>query len=178
MHLDSQETDEKYYGAEGLQLHRTVTALATVIHDELQLDLNYASTGLWSSLGLCFSTLLMLYEAHCHAPEMWVATSDHQEMQGIAAEGLRKITKAIADYSQRLEAAIEQWGQVEMSIFACECIFSAASTCVWYVGETGELEASQMLANLRSLLQVIQRRWRTAGRMLEALSWQEKAFET
>ena len=177
MHLDSQETDEKHYGAEGLQLHRTITALATAIQHELEQDLNSAMSGLWSPLGLCLSILLMLYEAHCHTPETWVATSDHQEMQSIAAEGLRNTTKTIANYSQRLNAAIELSETAEVSIFACECIFSAASNCVWYVGETGELDASQMLVNLRSLLQVIRHRWRTAGRMLEALSWQEKAFE-
>ena len=176
-HLDSQEIDKTRYGAEGLQLHRTTTALATAVQEELEQGSGSLSSGLWSSMALCFSTLFMLYEAHCHAPETWVTTSEQQEMQVIAADGLRKTTRAVAKYTQHLKIAIEQSDLGEVSILACECIFSAASMCVWFVGETGEAEASDMLAELRSSLQVVQGRWRVAKSMLEVVDWEERAFD-
>lgn len=173
-HLDSQEIDKTHYGAEGLQLHCNITALATAVQEELEQDSGSLLNGLWSSMDLCFSTLFMLYEAHCHAPETWLATSEQQDMQVIATDGLKKITRAVVKHAQQLKLAIEQSDSDGVSILPCECIFSATSMCVWFVGETGEAEASNMLAKLRSSLQVMQGRRRVATSMLEFLDWERE----
>ena len=165
------ETESQIVNA--LQLQRTVCALANVIHDKFEQDT--ATTGdteLWSAMGLAYSTLLALYEHHSHLSISSNPFVGQDQVRIPAFEGMRTVTQDVAKFARSLRLHLTPETLSKASLLVCECLFSAGTSCVWYLGESGDEEAATMLIEIRSTLEVLAGRWCVAQSMLDVLDWE------
>lgn len=161
--------------ASALQLQRTVSALTQAIQDKLEQDLtSTGDTELWSAMAFSYSTLLALYEHHSHLCAGSNSFIGHDQLRDPALEGLRTTTENVAKFSRSLRRWLKPGRIPAASLLVCECLFSAGTSCVWYIGESGDQDAVAILADLQSTLAVLAHRWRISQSMLDVLDWEQK----
>ena len=133
------------------QLQRTVSALSKVIQRQFEQGLVLPSnTDLWSAMALVYSTLLALYKHHSHLNTNFNPFIGHNEVRSLRSrvcQPQHRTLQGILSFKawltpDRLPAA---------SVFVCDCLFPAGTSCVWHGGESGDHEAAVVLADIRYL---------------------------
>lgn len=193
-HVDDASLPLEYRFQDALQLSRTMKALADVIpveHDEQDEDMK---PSLCSSMAICYSSLLTLYENYsCTEGALEGSGEDRLFMQQESLEGLREYSQRVLQLARRVKRIIEQHGASGLSPMIIDSIYQGAANCkyplsqrfgnpevlilftdAWYVRESSDQECGECLLELKEVLMLLDRRWRVAGQYLFYVSEFEK----
>ncbi|KAL9115940.1 MAG: hypothetical protein Q9227_000308 [Pyrenula ochraceoflavens] len=172
-HRNDKSIDLRFQFAEALQLHRTISALYSVLPAEFEADPERMSM----SMALCCSTQLALCDPYsCTEAHQGSNSVEETEMQAVAINAIQSVAEYVYTFSQHLSVSMSSNLDV-INPFIAECIYQAAATKMWLVYENGTSEASQRLQSLKSTLHTINARWRIGGEYLKVLeTWEASLF--
>lgn len=157
---------------EGIQLHRTIQALANLLPSDFQrLPVQYGT-----SLALCYSSLLHLYDPFaCTESNRGDHTVEETEMQTIAIAGLKSVAADALQFSILLQTSMAE-SPSSISPLIGDCIYVTATTYAWLVHESGSAEMAEAYHTLRKVLKAMNSRWAVAGHYLAILNKSKDAF--
>ncbi|KAI6807940.1 hypothetical protein KC332_g13203 [Hortaea werneckii] len=176
-HIDDKTTPLDYRFEEALQLHRTLKALAALLPTEAEGEDPTAGPTLCSSLAICYSALLTLYDAYgCSERLVPDAPESQLVMQKESIQGIAEVCESVLLLSRKIRQRIELGESLgRLSPLTIECIYEAGASYAWYLRETSEPHYAEKLAEVKELLRLCERKWRVAGdyiRIIEATEYQ------
>jgi hypothetical protein len=138
------------------------------LEHELETDDLPTFMALSSAMGICFSAIVALYDAHSCADmddPSGVGLPEQLKMQGVALSGLHEIGASVCKFASRITVvAISSASCAAMlSPFVCEAFYATAKQFIWYIRETGKLELLATVKNLTEALQLLGQRWNVAS---------------
>lgn len=126
-HIDDKTMPRDYRFQEGLQISRTLKALADAIpndHDESDPDRTPHSC---TSMAICYSGLLTLYDAYScteNAPDN--GGEGYLQMQQESIIGLKEYSDRVLQLARRVKAIIERQGTSHLSPMIVDSIYQGA----------------------------------------------------
>lgn len=186
-HIDDKTIPCEYRFQDALQLSRTMRALADVIpndHDEQDPDMK---PPLCTSIAICYSSLLTLYDAYsCTERAEEFTHEDQLVMQKESIEGLNEYSSRVFELGRQVKSIIERHGTAGLSPMIVDSTYQGAANCrhtvlnlistpedllthlldAWYVRESSDPVCGERLAELKEVLIMLDRRWRVAGQYL------------
>lgn len=127
-HIDDRTLPCVYRFQDGLQLSRTMQALADVIpsdHDEQDPDMKPA---LCTSMAICYSSLLTLYDSYsCTERAQDNAGEDQLHMQQESINGLREYSERVLQLARRVKSIIERHGTSGLSPMIIDAVYQSAA---------------------------------------------------
>ncbi|KAI7190102.1 hypothetical protein KC352_g21796 [Hortaea werneckii] len=175
-HIDDKTIPLDYRFEEALQLHRTLKALAALLPTEAEGDDPTAGPTLCSSLAICYSALLTLYDAYgCSERLVPDAPESQLVIQKESIQGITEVCESVLLLSRKIRQRIELGEDLgRLSPLTIECIYEAGASYAWYFRETSEPHYAEKLAEVKELLRLCERRWRVAGQYLHYIDefWQ------
>ncbi|KAK5134599.1 hypothetical protein LTR08_006255 [Meristemomyces frigidus] len=178
-HLTDKTIPADYRFDEALQLNRTIRALAGILPDEAEDDDPAVRPTLCTSMAICYSGLLTLYDAYsCTTNNVSLGPEAQLVMQKEAIEGLAEISATVMIFARRIRAFIDRAGLPKLSPFTIDCIYQAAANYAWYVRESSDPACGERLAELKELLMLCDQRWRVAGQYVFTVQsfWESNEF--
>ncbi|KAH8660317.1 fungal-specific transcription factor domain-containing protein [Xylariales sp. PMI_506] len=140
------------------------------------------SFSLYSAMGLCFSALIMLYDAHTcavadHPDGMGLA--EQLEIQGVALQGLIRVCTDVHEFSGAIRQVVAPADEDRIttttaatSPLITDCLYAAARCYLWYWNDTNKLELLQPLKELVGTLEQLGAYWRVGSEYLGILNGQ------
>ncbi|KAI7181532.1 hypothetical protein KC324_g8617, partial [Hortaea werneckii] len=166
-----------YRFEEALQLHKTLKALAALLPTEAEGEDPTTGPTLCSSLAICYSALLTLYDAYgCSERSVPDAPESQLVMQKESIQGIAEVCESVLLLGRKIGQRIELGeGLGRLSPLTVECMYEAGASYAWYLRETSNPQYGEKLAEVKELLRLFERRWRVAGdyiRIIEATEYQ------
>ena len=159
-HLNDRNVDPKFRFSEAGQLHRTLTALASLLPAEFQNSPEQLS----SSVALVYGGMLHLYDPYaCTESNGGHHTPEETEMQTIAIAGLRTTAEQVLSFSQRLQTCVG-YNLGASSPLVIDCLYQAAATYAWLLYETANPDMLSSFNSLTECLKMLDVRWKVAGK--------------
>jgi hypothetical protein len=144
---------------EAAQLHRTMSALSSLMTSEFQASPDRMST----ATALCYGTLLSLYDQYaCTESNRGEHTVEETDMQAMAIAGLNSISEAGLRFSHQVQMSMAQ-NLAATSPLIADCLYQTAASYAWLVRETGSPEVFAALQSVSSTLKTMSARWQVAG---------------
>lgn len=129
-HLCDKNLPPDYRFEEALQLHRTARSLAGLLPSEAEEDDPALKPTLCSSMGICYSALLELYDSYsCTERAVPNGPETQLEMQKVSIEGISEISGTVLHLAQRIRKFIERAGLRQVSPFVIDALYQAAANC-------------------------------------------------
>ena len=129
-HLDDKALPIEYRFDEALQLHRTMRALADVLPNEAGEDDPSVRPTLCTSMAICYSGLLTLYDAYsCTERAVENAPETQLFIQKESIEGLSEISGKVVHLARRVRRFIEKSGLGRFNPMLVDCFYIAAANC-------------------------------------------------
>nr|POE69106.1 putative transcriptional regulatory protein [Quercus suber] len=178
-HRNDKSIPLDYRFDEALQLNRTVRALASVLTDEVVHDEASAHPALSTSLAICYSALLELFEGYCCTERTPLNASETQlVMQRESIGGIFEISDTIMVFARRTKTFIETAGLGRISPFVIDALYQAAANFAWTFNESSDARSAQCFVELKELLSVLNKRWRVAEAYTSILDgfWMQAKF--
>ena len=120
-----------YMYDEALQLHRTMCALADVLRDEASEDDPILRPSLCTSMAMCYSGLLTLYDAYSCTERVHEHQCETQlVMQKESIEGLSEFSGRVVQLAQRIRGVIDSDGIGRLNPMVIDCVYQAAANCM------------------------------------------------
>ena len=164
-HKGDKTLDAPFRFSEAAQLHRTINALATLLPREF----DTAPDRLSSSLAICYSSMLSLYEPYsCTETNHGEHTTEEVDMQAIAIAGLKRVSEEVLKFSHNLKRTMT-YDTAAISPLVADCLYVAAANYAWLVQERGTPEMLASYNNLIEVLKLLDLRWKVAGEYLRIL---------
>ena len=132
-HLDDKELPHDYRFEDALQLHRTMRALADVLPGEAADDDPNLKPSLCTSMAICYSGLLTLYDAYScteRAHELGDQSEAQLVMQKESIDGLSEFSGRVVILAQKVRDVIERDGIGCLNPMVIDCIYQAAANCM------------------------------------------------
>ncbi|KAF2236031.1 hypothetical protein EV356DRAFT_464035 [Viridothelium virens] len=165
-HINDVDMELDFRFEQANQLNRTVRALANLLPDEaFEEDVTNGPT-LCTAMAICYSALLVLYEAYVCTEGIPKKTAAHVEIQESAINGLKEISGEVLRFCKRIKSFLDLNGLVKLSPFVADCLYQAAANYAWYVKESENPESLAMLQEIKSILVMIEPQWKVAGEYL------------
>lgn len=144
-HLNDKSLPPDYQFDEALQLHRVVRALSSVLPGEAESDDPSLRPTLCTSMGVCYSALLILYDAYsCTERHHGDTSLDTQlVMQKESIDGLAETCKQVVQMSRRIRSVIEQDGLDRVSPMIIDSIYQAAANCMCLLHHAPAIQANR-----------------------------------
>ncbi|KAH6892535.1 hypothetical protein B0T10DRAFT_295217 [Thelonectria olida] len=176
-HINDREADDEFRYQEATQLHRTLQALSTTIVNESselldKMNDSMADLPLFTSLALCYSALLSLYELYCcveTAGPSQIGNPSFLEISKVALEGHKEISYKVYQLSQRVKSVVELGGMLRMPPFVCDCLYQAGANYAWMVSEMANDEDMLKLTGIKNVLEMLGKRWKCAREYLDVI---------
>ncbi|PGH11969.1 hypothetical protein AJ79_04556 [Helicocarpus griseus UAMH5409] len=160
-HKNDRELVAPFRHTNALQLHRTISALSSLLAGEFEMTPGRLST----AMALCFSAILDLYEPYCcDLTNEGQNTVEGTEMQAVAIDRVKAISQEIVQFGQCLSRTLA-YDVSTVSPLACDCLYQGLATLMWFEKETGDAQWSHSAAQMAGLLQKINERWGIAGKL-------------
>lgn len=129
-HIDDRQLPYDYRFDEAIQLHRTMRALADVLPDQMTDDDSDMRPSLCTSLAMCYSGLLTLYDTYSCTER---AIETHSETQLViqkeSIEGLSEFSGRVVNLARKVRSAIERDGLGRLNPMVIDCFYQAAANC-------------------------------------------------
>lgn len=163
--------DAKDYYSRSLQLHQVLSSFHTALNQDLKTEEPFVFMALSSAMGICFSAIIALCDAHTCAnldDPSGVGIPEQLKMQEVALGGLHDIGASVCEFASRLQVmSLSSHGSKAMlSPFVAEGLFAAAKQYLWYIRETGNLELLVLVEMLTGALRLLGQRWQVASKSL------------
>lgn len=167
-HIDDKTIPLDYRFEEALQLHKTLKALAALLPTEAEGEDPTAGPTLCSSLAICYSALLTLYDAYgCSERSVPDAPESQLVMQKESVQGIVEVCESVLLLGRKIAQRIELGeGLGRLSPLTVECMYEAGASYAWYLRETSNPQYGEKLAEVKELLRLFEKRWRVAGQYL------------
>lgn len=163
--LSDHYSDASIRFTQGIQLHRTLTALSNVLINEVSENPAQYAT----ATALCYGALLHLCEPFsCTESNRGSHTVEETEMQAISIPGMKDTAMRILEFSRTVQELMDR-NFFAISPLMADCLYTAAATLQWQVHETGSEEAIQGYNVLKDVLREMGKRWAVAGEYLKIL---------
>jgi hypothetical protein len=163
-HLNDPNLPPDYKFEEGLQLDRTIRALAGVLPGEAEEDDPLTRPTLCTSMAICYSALLTLYDAYsCTEKAIPNGPETQLQMQEASIGGLSDVSATVFNLGRRVRNFIERAGLSRLSPLVIDSLYQGAANYAWYVRESSDPTCAERLAELKDLLSLCDRRWKVAG---------------
>ena len=139
-HIDDKDIPCEYRFQDALQLSRTMRALTDVMlseHQPSEQQQNGNNAGdrkpaLCTSLAICYSSLLTLYDAYsCTEKLMENAGEDQLVFQQESIDGLSEYSSRVFDLARRVREIIERDGTAGLSPMIVDSIYQGAANCTF-----------------------------------------------
>ena len=174
-HLDSSHGTcdiAKDYYSRSLQLHQILSSFHSALNQDLKTEEPFVFMALSSAMGICFSAIIALYDAHTCADlddPSGVGIPEQLKMQEVALGGLHDIGASVCEFASRLQvmSLSSHSSKAMLSPFATEGLFAAAKQYLWYIRETGKLEILASVEMLTGALRLLGQRWQVASKSLQ-----------
>lgn len=164
-HLNDSQLPVDYKFEEALQLNRTTQALASLLPAEAEEDDPVVCPTLCTSMAVCYSGLLTLYDSYsCSERAVSNGPETQLQMQKESIEGLSTFSAAVLHFGRRVRNFLERGGLERLSPLVIDCLYQAAANYAWYVRESSDPACGERLVELKELLTICDRRWRVAGK--------------
>lgn len=158
-HRNDGSLDSQFQFSEAVQLHRTISALSSLLPNEFEMAPERLST----AVALCFSALLNLYDPYSCTESIGGAGSvEANEMQGIAINGLKATAEDVLKFAQHLKRSMT-YDLAATSPLVADSLYSAAANYAWLVRESGSPEMIASLNSLKEVLSILNQRWKIGG---------------
>ncbi|KAK4627040.1 Transcription factor BOA15 [Fulvia fulva] len=166
-HVNEKNLPADYRFTEALQLHRTLQALSSVLPDEAAEDDPTHKPTLCTSMAVCYSALLTLYDAYsCTEKRLENGPEEQLVMQKEAIDGLSAVSAEVVHLARRVRGFIEKAGLGRVSPLVIDSLYQAAANYAWYVRESSRPECHERLQEIKEVLVLLDRRWKVAGQYL------------
>lgn len=178
-HLNDTHLPIDYKFDEALQLNRTIRALASLLPNEAEDDDPTVRPTLCTSMAICYSALLTLYDAYsCTERTIPNGPESQLVIQKESIDGIADISATVMHLARRIRSFIDRAGLSRLSPLTIDCLYQAAANYAWYVRESSDPACGERLAELKELLIICDRRWRVAGQYLSLIcgSWEHHDF--
>ncbi|KAK3116945.1 hypothetical protein LTR53_002168 [Teratosphaeriaceae sp. CCFEE 6253] len=176
-HLDDKSLTPDYKFNEALRLNRTFRALAAVLPEEAEADDSAQHPTLCTSMAICYSALLTLYDSYsCTERAIPNGPEEQLLMQKESVSGLQELSATVMHLAGRVRGHIDSEGLDRLSPLTIDCFYQAAANYAWYVRESSDPACGEKLAELKELLRIISRKWRVAGEYLQIIEATEFAM--
>ncbi|EME46578.1 hypothetical protein DOTSEDRAFT_70550 [Dothistroma septosporum NZE10] len=167
-HLNDKNLPTDYRYTEALQLHRTLQALSSVLPGEAAEDDPSQRPTLCTSMAICYSALLMLYDAYSCTEKIVESGPEEQlVMQKVSIDGLSEVSTQVVHLARRVRDFIEKAGPERVSPLVIDSLYQAAANYAWYVRESSSPECQERLQEIKEVLIILDRRWKVAGEYLK-----------
>jgi hypothetical protein len=171
--LDDTQVDGPLRYSEGMQLLRTLQALAKLLMSEPTQSLDRLTT----SRALIYGSLMQLGDTFCCGTSHYYndsSTMAEIEMQSTAIITMQDAAKEVLAFSRIIQADL-RLSPTAVSPFASTCIYYAAAIFAWLAYEKGTIELADAYHTLKRVLESMGIRWQVANEYLILL---DKAKET
>lgn len=133
-HVNEKNLPADYRFTEALQLHRTLQALSSVLPDEAAEDDPTHKPTLCTSMAVCYSALLTLYDAYsCTEKRLENGPEEQLVMQKEAIDGLSAVSAEVVHLARRVRGFIEKAGLGRVSPLVIDSLYQAAANCMSYI---------------------------------------------
>ena len=162
----------KDYYSRSLQLHQVLTSFQRAMSQELKTkEEPLAFMALSSAMGICFSAIIHLYDAHTCADlddPSGVGIAEQLKIQEISLTGLHNVLPLVCEFASTLQVmfSLSQSRKSLLSPFVAEALFSAAKQYLWYIRETGKMELLSSVEVLTGALRLLGEKWQVASKSL------------
>lgn len=154
--------------AEAKQLHSILASLTSHLSDISQAS-SYTNCSISTSLTLCFSARLILYDIYACNEKYSTdhgRSSEEAELQREAMAGIYDVTRCTWQLARQFLDCIDQAGEdgfQNANPLLCHCLYAAAGESEWLVLEQENSDARTWLMDIVELLRVTGERWQVAG---------------
>jgi Fungal specific transcription factor domain/Fungal Zn(2)-Cys(6) binuclear cluster domain len=163
--LNDRSSESPLRFVEAAQLHRTLTALGTLLAGELQQSPAQYST----PVALCYSAIVSLDDPFCCTQtNRGNHTFEETEMQALAILGIKDAADCVVQLAETLKTTMNN-NISAISPLTANALYVGASTYAWLAHESGSDEHLNNYHELRQVLLQMKYRWAVAGEYLDAL---------
>ncbi|KAI0380249.1 hypothetical protein F5Y04DRAFT_102078 [Hypomontagnella monticulosa] len=154
--------------AEAKQLHSILASLTSHLID-ISRESSLLSSSISTSLALCFSARLILYDIYACNEKYSTdhgRSSEEAEMQREAMAGIFDVTRCTWQLARQILDLVEQAGTdgfENANPLLCHCLYAAAQESEWLILEQENSTAGIWLCDMEELLRAISDRWKVAG---------------
>ena len=120
----------EYRFEEALQVQRTMRALADVLPNEASEDDPTHRPSLCTSMAVCYSGLLTLYDSYsCSERAMENAGENQLVMQKESINGLSEFSGRVVQLARKIRSVVDDGGIGRLNPMVIDCIYQAAANC-------------------------------------------------
>ncbi|KAH8809186.1 hypothetical protein F5884DRAFT_794764 [Xylogone sp. PMI_703] len=176
-HINEKGTDAIFHYQQAMAIHRTIYAFGAAVSQEIgewneALPDSSVQISLYTGMAVCYSAQLTLYDMYTCAEaddKGGAGIREQLEMQNIALVTIKEVCTSIHKFGKRIASTITSEGLSRISPLVCECLYRAALNYGWYIRETGSDELLQNLTDIKSVLEMIGRKWAIGRKYLDIL---------
>ena len=131
-HLDDRQLPMDFRIDEALQLHRTARALADVLAEEAERDDPTKQPTLCSSIAICYSALLTLYDGYsCTERSIQDAPESRLVLQKACIEGLDAVSAQAFHFARRVRTFVDRASLGQLSPLVIDSLYQCAANCMF-----------------------------------------------
>lgn len=133
-HINDKNLPVDWKFDEALQLHRTTRALAGVLPAEVEEDDAAQRPTLCTSMSICYSALLTLYDFYsCTEKAVKDGPETQLVMQKESIDGISEVSMEVANLARQLRTYVEQFGAAKVSPLIIDSLYQAAANCKCHI---------------------------------------------
>ncbi|KAK6439436.1 hypothetical protein LTR95_004361 [Oleoguttula sp. CCFEE 5521] len=168
-HLGDKGMSLEHRFDEALQLSRTLNSLEHALRSEaIKEDMTqYEQPPLCTALSITYSAMLTLFDAYsCTDRAVPNAPETQLQMQQESIEGMFRVSDLAMQLARNLRDHLNSTDVSVCSPLAVDSLYQTAATYAWYMRESSDANTAHLLAELKEILRLVNRRWRVAGEYL------------
>ncbi|KAK6431123.1 hypothetical protein LTR95_012718 [Oleoguttula sp. CCFEE 5521] len=168
-HLGDKSISLDYRFDEALQLSRTLSALEDALRNEASKEdlAQYEQPPLCTALSITYSAMLTLFDAYsCTERAVPGAPETQLKMQQQSIEGMFRVSDLAMQLARKLRDHLTSTDVAVCSPLVVDSLYQTAATYAWYMRESSDASTASLLAEVKEILRLVNRRWRVAGEYL------------